>query len=451
MSGPKVISIVTREEIIAICERHLARLDVAIAEWMHSGTRNGTITDEDIAAVNARRESLKHLLSNDRFVELQKQVPAEISFLQADAQRRLQKAAAVAAERRQAARRNERTARMLLDALKTAGKSISEDLRKTLETGTESSLENAISKAFALLSVEPISAISENQRDIAAKLGKDQKRMTLSEWLGLQSAPIDGENVMQIDRHLAELSQLEVDPTDFELRAKTIVSEPSSAKRDLLADGLLLDLASAVKKARDKAAILSELTQTKAELTRLPSNETAPLIAEIEAALSRRDENAAPSLIQKATALLVEETQAMAAAARRRAILEALSKLGYEATEGMATAWVKDGRIVLRKAANRDYGLEIGGGSRSDKLQVRTVAFGTPSTPRDRSRDKDMETIWCGELERLQSLIANAGGGLRIEKATEAGATPMKIIEDFPEVESDVVGRSDAEHSALML
>jgi hypothetical protein len=330
---------------------------------------------------------------------------------------------------------------MLLDALKTAGKSISEDLRKTLETGQDASLEKAISQAFTLLSVGPINAVSENQRALASKLGKDQERVTLSEWIGLQSPQVDSENVVQIDRHLAELSQLEVDPTDFELRAKAIGVETSPARRDLLADGLLLDLASAVKKARDKAAILSELTQTNAELTRLASNAAAPLIAEIETALSRRDENLAPSLIQKATALLVEETQAMAAAARRRAVLEALSKLGYEATEGMATAWVKDGRIVLRKAANRDYGLEIAGGSHSAKLQVRTVAFGAPSVPRDRSRDKDMETIWCGELERLQSLIASAGGGIKIEKAMAAGSAPIKVIEDFPEVEMDVVGK----------
>ena len=441
MSGPKVISIITREEIIAICERHLARLDVVIAEWIRSGTRNGTITDEDIAAVNARRESLKRLLSEDRFVELQKQVPAEISFLQADAQRRLQKAAAAAIERRQAARRNERTARMLLVALKTAGKSISEDLRKTLETGQEVSLEKAISQGVRTTFGRTNPCGFRKAEGACCQI---RKRPKANDALRMDSAPIcpcDGENVIQIDRHLAELSQLETDPTDFELRAKAIAPEPSSAKRDLLADGLLLDLASAVKKARDKVAILSELTQTNAELTRLASNETAPLIAEIETALSRRDENVAPSLIQRANALLVEETQAMAAAARRRAVLEALSKLGYEATEGMATAWVKDGRVVLRKAANREYGLEIGGGSHSDKLQVRTVAFGAPSAPRDRSRDKDMETIWCGELERLQSLIANAGGGIKIEKAMAAGSTPIKVIEDFPEVEADVVRR----------
>jgi hypothetical protein len=40
----------------------------------------------------------------------------------------------------------------------------------------------------------------------------------------------------------------------------------------------------------------------------------------------------------------------MAAVERRRAVLEGLASLGYEVSEGMATAWVKEGRVVLRKA-----------------------------------------------------------------------------------------------------
>ena len=87
----------------------------------------------------------------------------------------------------------------------------------------------------------------------------------------------------------------------------------------------------------------------------------------------------------------------MAAVARRRAVLQGLASLGYEVTKGMATAWVEGGRVVLRKAANRDYGVELAGGAKSDRLQVRAVGFGSPGAVRDTSRDRDMETIWCDE------------------------------------------------------
>ncbi|MGE8334829.1 hypothetical protein, partial [Pseudomonas laurylsulfatiphila] len=33
MSGPKVVRIVTREEILAICDGHLQRLELALARW----------------------------------------------------------------------------------------------------------------------------------------------------------------------------------------------------------------------------------------------------------------------------------------------------------------------------------------------------------------------------------------------------------------------------------
>jgi hypothetical protein len=83
----------------------------------------------------------------------------------------------------------------------------------------------------------------------------------------------------------------------------------------------------------------------------------------------------------------------------------------------MATAWVNGGRVVLRKAANPGYGVELSGGSQSDLLPVRAVGIGNSAETRDLDRDRDMETIWCGEFERLQSLVAKSGGSLSIESA----------------------------------
>ena len=86
MSGPKVIRIVTREEIIAICRGMLARLDAAIASWRRIGERNGTVDAADVAATEKRRDALRALLAKDRVVELQAQVGNEIAFLKADTQ-----------------------------------------------------------------------------------------------------------------------------------------------------------------------------------------------------------------------------------------------------------------------------------------------------------------------------------------------------------------------------
>jgi hypothetical protein len=120
----------------------------------------------------------------------------------------------------------------------------------------------------------------------------------------------------------------------------------------------------------------------------------------------------------------------MAVAARRRAVLQGLASLGYEVTEGMETAQVENGCLVLRKAANPDYGVELSGGAQSSRMQVRVIGFGNSQAARDASRDRDMEAVWCREFERLQGLIARAGGGINIENARPVSAVPIKVVED---------------------
>jgi hypothetical protein len=135
----------------------------------------------------------------------------------------------------------------------------------------------------------------------------------------------------------------------------------------------------------------------------------------IATAIASGDTSSTSELVAEADALAGEALRAVAADARHRAVLQGLASLGYEVSEGMATAWVQNGQVVLRKAANPGYGVELGGGTKSDRLQVRAVAFSSAGSARDASRDRDMETVWCSEFGRLQTLVASAGGGIDIE------------------------------------
>lgn len=49
-----------------------------------------------------------------------------------------------------------------------------------------------------------------------------------------------------------------------------------------------------------------------------------------------------------------------------------------------------------------------------------------------------METIWCGEFERLQSLVAQAGGNVSIESAGPVGQYPLKLVADIVAKPSDL-------------
>jgi hypothetical protein len=230
-------------------------------DWISRGQRNGTIDKADIDKVIGRRDALRGLLSADRFVELQKQIPAEISYLQADAERRAEKAAELEAQSKRTMRRMKGTAHALLASLESSSIKIPQEIREGLATSGASSerLEAAINKAFLLLHSPPATkGVSDIQRDIAARLGAGKKRVSLEEWASQQSGATEDKALLRVDEFLGELKGLGIDPGPFSARISSLEQEPA-ARRSLVADSLLLDLAAAVKNGREHARLLGDL------------------------------------------------------------------------------------------------------------------------------------------------------------------------------------------------
>jgi hypothetical protein len=433
MSGPKVVQIVTREEIIATCEGLLARLDAAVARWQRVGRRNRTIDDGDVAAAEARRTALRALLASDQFVELQKQVPLEIAFFQDDLQLRLQRAAAAVSDTRRAERRMARTAQSLLDALARSGTDVPDDLRRALVDAGQGRPdgEAACAQAFALLHRPgDAHALTERQRQIADALGHDEPRVSFADWMARQPSVVADVVVRRIDGAIADLIVLAgaAAAAPFQTRAATLNAAATGPQRDLLADSLLLDLVAELKHRQADAEALGQLEEFAMALARFESTATRELRAQVDAAIASGDAEHAAPLAALVTQAIAAEEQAVAAAARREAVLKGLARLGYEVTEGMATAWVEEGRVVLRNTARPGYGVEIGGGVQAGRMQVRAVALGDATAPRDTARDSDIETLWCGDVTRLTALLAEDGDTLTIERALPVGATPLKVI-----------------------
>jgi hypothetical protein len=381
MSGPKAFRIVTRAEIISICRRNLARLDAAIEVWTTSCQRNGTIGQADIDKVISRRDELRRLLDADRFIELQKQVPVEISYLQTDADRRAEEAAEQEARRKRDLRRTRAAAQALLSRLQSSGINVPSEIQRELADSTASSerLNTAVGKGLLLLQpTDGPQGTTERQRELASRLGAGERRITLEEWMSQQPKTADDQALLRVDGLLGELSALGVDPSPFSGQIAALEAE-TPPRRALLADSLLLDLASAVRNGRERARVMSDLRERHAELSEMKSPEAAMLLSEIKQALAQPAGNEF-ELVKRADFLIKSEMHVMAAEERRRAVLEGLASLGYEVSEGMATAWVEGGRVVLRKAASPGYGVELSGGSQSDVLQVRAVSIGNSPT-----------------------------------------------------------------------
>jgi len=430
MSGPKVVRIVTREEIIAICEGHLRRLDQAIEVWVTSGKRIQELSDEEIAATMERRRQISALFAQNAFMDLQKQVPDEIAFLSADAGRRRQIAVDKIAQAKKRQRQGRDSATALITALKVRGIELPSELESSLNaiaSGTE--LQNAdatLARGFALLAPQEATDLSDAQRAAVSSLMTGMEGQDFTGWKVSHTSGAPNPRIERIDHQIAELGTILVTDrmAEFVSRLRTIETMDSGSQQNLLLDSLILDLAAALEAAREHQVAMSELLALAADL-RAGDLPAVKLLERINNCSSSTALSVMTGLIDDCKAFITQSQQSRGAELRRDAILQGLAKLGYEVNEGMKTAWAKDGQVIAKKPSLPGYGVEIGGQAQSGRLQVRSVAL---TNNRDTSRDKDVETIWCGEFTKLQELLAEHGDNLIIERALGVGAVPLKVV-----------------------
>ncbi|CCB66563.1 hypothetical protein [Hyphomicrobium sp. MC1] len=437
MSGPKVVRIVTREEILAICEQHLARLDAAIEGWTESGKRANGINEADIAAVHKRRDELRALLDANAFLDLQKAVPEEIKFLEEDAQARLAAAIERAAAKRTRKRRRCAAANAVISKLRTAGKDVSTELLSLLEeiaAGNENNADTdrAFADAYAVLAGNSATSVAqERTSEIAARLAAGERSTSFAKWRVENLENHEDERLKRIDNFIVELGSLGGPNREiFEQRITAIGAEPSQTRKRLLTDSLVADLADATRVARENNYLVAKLREQLAEVRRFNSEAARALAANLKTAITASNAAQANELIASAKVLVTSEINRLAAEARRKAILQGLSSLGYEVQEGMATAFAKGDAVVMRHANTPGFGLEINGSPEAERLQMRIVAFAPQGVPRDRSRDRDVEVQWCGDLDKLRGFLGSVGGDIAIERSTVAGAIPLKVISE---------------------
>lgn len=432
MSGPKVVRIVTREEIIAICEGHLTQLDAAAAQWKRVGERNSVVDDSDVAQVRARVEAMQALLASEKFEELQKRVPAEIAFLNADVEKRIQKAADEAVSARKRARRSLAAARSVAAALRERGFDVPPELSDPGAAPAEA-LQQAFAAAFAVLSPKDEQQLSQQQIDLAAALGAGEERRAFTSWLADQ--PLEPEDPLddRLEYTISELAALQPSAAEpFRRRASELQGTRSSQKA-LLVDSLMLDLAVARRLASERFAVVSKIRAVGDQLRNLGGDSSLGALEDnyLETAESRH----LHSVLVAAEASLARLRKERVAEAGRRALLEGLSKLGYDVRQGMETAWVKNGSIVIEGPSHHGYGVEVGGDPLG-MVQLRTVRFGEGGAA-DAEADKDAETEFCTGFDRLRDDIAATGGEVSIVRALGIGATPVKRVRlPMPEEEA---------------
>jgi hypothetical protein len=414
MSGPKVVRIVTREELIDICQGHLARVDAALDRWIRVGQRNGCVDEASIAAARGRRDKLAVLIAADRFMDLQKQAPQEEQFLRYDLEHRLAQAASAQAVSRSRDRLAAEASAAVLSALRKTGSRIDAELEKGLLRG------DAQATSRALLALAP-SSRQTLDRELAEKLRPGEGTRSFAEWAATSAQEEPDPALTRIVLRIAQIQQ--IDPSAVRADWQERLTDAQSAargRRNLLMDALEVETGRGLTLARERANALAALEATVAQAR--AAGIDADVWLESSEALSVDE---ATTRIAAVEATLLEWRKSLAVKASRKALLSALGDLGYELSEGMVTAWATEGRLVLRSGSRPDYGVEVSG---ADRVQMKPVAFERGGVGPDAVRDRDAETIWCGDVSRLQATLSDQGGAFQIERALPIGAVPLKRV-----------------------
>ncbi|MBA2656820.1 MAG: hypothetical protein H0U70_07510 [Tatlockia sp.] len=457
MSGPKVVRVITKQEIMANCLIQIDAFKDAIEQWRKFACKHDVLTVEEEKAVDKKLLSVINMFEREQFHDIKKKCITEIASLYDDIQQIKEDAIAKALQESSKRRRTKYSAETLIKTFKTSGLQIPDELQlivSTAITSNETELATMNSTLGRIITEYSLREVDKERRsplleELAKKLSEGEKIQTLAEWQISHNKDIKSvENNKRLDKLLAEIEFFEDKSAaqPFLARIALIENESLQSRRYLLTDSLIIDLVAHATKQKAKEELIVSMTGARRELRRLKSKSAKELEALLTKAIESGDISLSKKLINRAFLLVKEEMKVIEGSSRREAILQGLAELGYEVQENMATAWVEDGRIVIRKPNEKSYGVELGAIEDAVRIQIQLVTYEQSCIASKASQDLDRETSWCSEFSQLKSLLEQSGTSLYIEKALPIGAKPLKKVQESSTVS---VRERRAKESAL--
>lgn len=451
MSGPKVVRIITREEILEICLGHIAQVEAALAEWERLGSRNKVIDDHDRARYANDVKRLKQLIEQNRFLDVQKRAPELLRSLRSDMSQRLEAmySAEAAARRRQYSLRL--SAKQLQKELQEARVALPNELRDGLAAATsnvpitDEVLQKVVADALRMLPERAPDA-TEDHSELLQQLRVGDKSQTLDDWLKRSQPDPISSAVETLDHYLAQLATCD-DPEKLEQltgRATSATSELDSSRRKMLIDSLCIEAASVVRTAQRRLQWRQAAADERAAAVAAGDTEACDeTFRSLDVHLRNDDFAGVRACLDRIKQLRADAARSRAALAGRSALLGGLKELGYQVNEGMVVAWTKNKRLVVHHPTMPGVAVELGGVNDESQFQARVVAV--QGENRDARNDKQTETAWCGELSKIQARIRENGGELNIDRALPAGAQALKIV-TLEQTDDDELIRPQVRH-----
>ncbi len=422
MSGPKVVRVVTREELVTAGTALLARVDMALAQWKRECCQLATAVDVEV--MEERRNELAAMLAADKFAEFGKAAADEVDYLEADAGKRREQAVQARAQERLRQASGQELARALL----RVGSDLETQVRAELEKGAAGQLsvaamDVALSRARQMLFQTSTQAATQAQMALSERLSSADADSSLDSWRA-RAVTLD----MRLESaftHLAELQALGFDAEAEALGAqiRSAQSLDDDATRDMRLDTLFLALRSSKDVALATAQLLRQVELLAAELFAVSGD--SEIVRKLQSANVNLGKEKLQALLTLGREELTKVQAAAAAVARRKAVLDGLQKLGYQVQVGLSTITSDSGRLVVRRPSDSTYGVELVTGA-NQKIQVRSVAFDAGRNP---GSDIDEERRWCGDFSKLQASLQDSGCEVIVEKALGVGVAALRVIE----------------------
>lgn len=438
MSGPKVIHVVTRQEVIDICRRAIAEVDHALADWQRVMDRNMITAPAELARFSGELNALRSMLAADQFLDVQKAAPELASVIHNSVQQQLSAHTSEAMSRQRQERALRLSAAAVLSRSRELTGELPEDCIEVLSDAAADrkvdpeAVKQALARVNAALYAKEDTGPSAAQQELAKALGATGEAGSVTDLLRDAENALLDPRAMRIASQIAVLAGIgEVEAASL-FRSRLDKADHAEAvgdtrQKELLLTSLEVEIGPAVKSAQQVNALRQQISleATAAQATS-DWEACSKDLREAEAALNRGDADLAQIHIGRAKELRLERHKQRAAQSSRAAILEGLKELGYEVREGMATQWAERKQLVIRHAAKPGVALELAGTLDEGRLQARMVAL--QGSARDPHADKQTEEKWCSELDSLRKYVAGRGGDIRVIKAVAAGATPLKVV-----------------------
>jgi len=238
----------------------------------------------------------------------------------------------------------------------------------------------------------------------------------------------------EIDRVLAELAALSDDDflQDARQKAASLRGETDPARRRMLTEGLLLDGGARLRTLRQRAGLGEQARKLIDSVAHLADPAINDLVSELRRMVDSEDFRDLESVRLRLPAAMAAAEARREREYKRRALIDALKGIGYETNEGLETAFVKDGRLVLRRPGEDDYAVEMVANPDLTQLQTALVRFADSAevTEQQRRRDMEREESWCQDHARLREQMAARGLETGFKMQLKPGEHPVKVLVD---------------------